>query len=102
MVDELYGRIQRAALEKNQWILWAIYTAPPREGDVANGTAVVERPSAPSGEPGTEWATADWADYEQGVAFFSGHYDLTRAEAMADFAVRAELIRGLTMERVQA
>lgn len=82
------GNVAVAAIDENDWRPWGVSRAPDREGRYPTGVIVFERQSAPSGIEGTEWGTALWALRESTVGFFSGNYDLTREQAIEDFASR--------------
>lgn len=78
------------ALDRNGWAVKGITLDEPMAGMNPGGVVVFDRGRTPSGRPGGSWGTAEWTIENGTVSFFSGHYDLTREEAFADFAGRSE------------
>lgn len=95
-VDERASQAERVVWEawrQNEWVVEGLAWQVQRTGTVPHGILVTRRLTAPSGRPGTEWATNGFAVHEHvggpaHILFEQGHYDLTRDEAFADFAAR--------------
>ncbi|MCA1571182.1 MAG: hypothetical protein LC798_12865 [Chloroflexi bacterium] len=87
----MFDQIESAAKQQNGWeLIGAIRTHPGGNGYVPHGVALVKRDHSPFGG-GREFATAGWYVRADGSAGFeSGHYDLTLADALADFNERVE------------
>jgi hypothetical protein len=89
--------VATAAVE-NGWRLVALVGCDGAKGILPSGTAAFDRGRSPSGREGASYGTASFAVSENGAAFYSGSYDLTEEEAMADFAERSGLSTGTAEE----
>ena len=94
------GNVALAALHENSWrVVGMTIDDEKMPGLVPGGVVVFDRGHSPNGNPAESWGTAEWAAEggiastrtgAAGIRFFTGHYDLTREEAFADFAKRSE------------
>lgn len=84
------GVVLNDGLERSGWRITGIKIAEfrrNRPGAVPNGVVMFERETFPL--PNRGWGTARWDIQADGdAAFFTGHYDLTHDEAVADFNER--------------
>jgi hypothetical protein len=81
------------AAEGNDWdLVAAIQTHPGGNGYVPHGIAMVRRRVAPL--ENREYAVVDWSHHTspaEHCRMGRGEYDLTEKEALARFAIRADL-----------
>lgn len=85
--DTRMAAVERTAL-KQGWHVIAYYKHRHVESTIPHGVIAFVRNDYPFGDK--RCGTAQWCENDLGVLFQSGHYDLTRDEAMESFAERVE------------
>jgi hypothetical protein len=88
----IMGAVYEAAEEQNGWTVIAYAVNRRTSGTRRNGVVafVTDRQLVLLGETTDRQmcGTARWVDGDRGPFFITGHYDLTREEAIEDFTER--------------